>query len=74
MSGISAVRPANKNGVAPVVRNVGVTPILTCFVTRALTVAPCATSFRTNLRLSIFPEPSGAGLLSPPPGRRSQVI
>ena len=34
-------------------------------VTRAFTSAPAATSFRTNSRLIIVPEPFGAGLLLP---------
>src|SRR5207244_11791982 len=72
MSGISAVRQANKNGVAPVVRNWTVTLIRACFVARTLTFAPCATSFRTNSRLSIFPDPCGAGWLSPESGRGRQ--
>ena len=64
MSGASAVRAASRNGVAPIELSV-VTPMLGRLVTRALTSAPFATSFRTNLRLSMLPEPCGAGLLLP---------
>ena len=45
-----------------------VRPTLTFFVMRALTSAPCSTSFLTNSRLVRLPEPSGAGSSSPPPG------
>ena len=42
-------------------------------VTRALICAPLATSVRTNVRLSMLPEPCGAGLLLPAmPALRTQ--
>ena len=50
--------------MAPIELSV-VTPMLGLFVTRAFTSAPFATSFLTNSRLSMLPEPCGAGLLLP---------
>ena len=64
MYSASAVRAASRNGVAPTMFR-AVTPAGGRFVTRALTSAPYRTSVLTNSRLSIEPEPGGAGLLLP---------
>jgi len=64
--------PARK-GVAPI-SFMRVLFRFTRLVIFALTFAPFATSFFTSSRLLTVPDPSGAGSLSPTPGRRTTVI
>ncbi len=67
----SAVRAANRNGVAPIVFKL-VNPTETFLVIRALTFAPLSTSFFTNSRLVMLPDSVGSrDRLSPRPGLRT---
>src|ERR1700693_3549379 len=72
IKGASAPLAAIRKGVAPIIFRV-VRPTFAFFVIRAFTFAPCAINCFTRSRLERFPEPSGAGSLSPRPGLRKSA-
>src|SRR5882672_10759485 len=69
----SAVRAASRKGVAPSSLS-RVFDKFARFVILAFTFAPRAASVFTSSILLMFPDPSGAGSLSPTPGLRTAVI